>query len=211
MANSLGSVKKTEEEKYEERIKELEKRIKELEAKSVSAPGEESEGAAATILETLGKSFGLSGLIKSVSKMPEFQDRLAEIDEELRIRLKETPLRRPSRRGVRGVPPRAGTRRPRRRPVRPREEPPPDPSRQIDIFDEVDHVLVVCEIPGSQEDKIDVKLNKDRLSITAETFHRKGGTFQKELILPCVPEGELSRSYKNGILRVKMMKAESWS
>ncbi|MDA2925964.1 hypothetical protein MYX78_01825 [Acidobacteria bacterium AH-259-G07] len=206
-------MKKAEKEKYEERIRELEERIKELEAQSKKAAEEESEqateeGAAAGILETLGKSFGLSGLIKSVSKMPEFQDRLAEIDEELRKRLKETPLKRSGGRGVRGMPPGVSARRPRRRTVRTREEPAPEPSRQIDIFDEDDHVLVVCEIPGSEEDKIDIKLNKDKLSITADTFRRKGGSFQKEIILPCIPEGELSQSYKNGILRAKIMKAK---
>ncbi|MDA2929106.1 hypothetical protein MYX84_04005 [Acidobacteria bacterium AH-259-O06] len=214
-------MKNTEKEKYEEHIRKLEERIKQLEAESKKATekakeeesGEEAagEGTAANILESLGKSFGLSGLIKSVSKMPEFQDRLGEIDEELRRRLKETPLKRSGGRGVRGMPSRVGTRGPGRRTVRAREEPPPEPSRQVDIFDEDDHVLVVCEIPGSEEDKMAVKLNKDKLSITAETFHRKGGTFQKELVLPCVPEGELSQSYKNGILRVKIMKEKNES
>ncbi|MDA2936927.1 Hsp20/alpha crystallin family protein [Acidobacteria bacterium AH-259-A15] len=207
-------MKKTEKEKYEKHIRELEERIKELEARSEKAAAEESEqaaeeGAAAGILETLGKSFGLSGLIKSVSKMPEFQDRLEEIDEELRTRLKEAPLKESTGRGRRGVPSRVGTRRRGPRPVRSREEPPPEPSRQVDIFDEDNHLLVVCEIPGSKEDKIDVKLNKDKLSITAETFQRKGGTFQKQLILPCIPEGELSQSYKNGILRIRIMKEKN--
>ena len=201
-----------EKEEYEKRIRELEKRLKKLEAKSGSGPepegieSDESIGSAASILESIGESFGLGGLIKSVSKMPEFQDRLSRIDDELRTKLRETPLKRSTRVGVRGIPPAVGTRGPRATARPPKEEPPPEPSRQVDIFDEDDHVLVVCEIPGSEDEKIAVKLNKDKLSITAETFHRKGGTFQKELVLPYVPEGELSQSYKNGILRIKIFK-----
>lgn len=213
-------MKKTEKEQYQARIKELEECLKHLETKSGKGAEEkgeetlEAEGTAANILETLGKSFGLSGLIKSVSKMPEFQDRLAEIDEELRTRLSEGPIGREappirrSRRGVSGIPPRTKRRRPGRRPVRPRAEPPPEPSRKVDVFDEEDHVLVVCEIPGSEKDKIKVTLTRDKLSINAEKAHRKAGKFQKELILPCTPEGELFQNYRNGILRIKIMKAK---
>lgn len=205
-------MKKTEKEKYEERIRQLEEQLKKaVEDKSEQADVEEGTGA--NLLETLGRSLGLSSLIKSVSKMPEFQDRLAEIDEELRIRLsegysgKEASPRKYSGLGIRrGIPPRAGARRPRRRTKRTREESPPEPSRQVDIFDEDDHVLVVCEIPGSEKDKIHVNLDKDKLSIVAETIHRKGGSFQKEIVLPSVPKGEQSQSYHNDILRVKIMK-----
>ncbi len=207
-------MKKTEKEKYEKRIRELEQQVEDLRERESSADdrppeGGETESSAGKLLETLGESFGLSGLIKSVADLPEFKDRLGEIDEELRRRLKDgdSPGTQ-QRRGMSGIPPGARGRRSGRKPAKSREETPPEPARKVDVFDEEDHLLVVCEIPGSDDKKIRVELNGDALSISAEALHRKGSAFQKELELPCVPEGKMTRNYRNGILRIKIMKAE---
>ncbi|MBC8343391.1 MAG: Hsp20/alpha crystallin family protein [Bacteroidetes bacterium] len=220
-------MKKSDKEKYEEKIRDLKKQVEDLEAEKQSKheassketeteTETETESTTGNILETLGKSFGLSGLIKSVSKMPEFQDRLAEIDDELKSRLSEGlsgegfPSGRPSKRRAGGIPPGARGRRISGRPyARTKGEAPPEPSRQVDVFDEDDHVLVVCEIPGSDENKIQVDLEKDKLFITAETLHRKGTKFHKELVLPSVPEGAMNQSYRNGILRIKILKEKN--
>lgn len=196
----------SEKEGYEKRIKELEEKIKKLEQKVPGKKEDEKKaeesgdkGAAAGILESLGKSFGLGGLLKGVSKMPEFQKRLKDVDEELRTKLKETPLKRtggiaPSRQ------PRVGT---RVQQGRIKKEPSPFQQREADIFDEDDYVLVIIEIPGADEKSIEVNLEKDKLIIFADKADKK---YHKEITLPCIPEGEITRSYKNGILEIKIKK-----
>ena len=140
--------------------------------------------------------------------MPEFQERLRKVDDELKRKLKETPLRR-TEGGAPHVSRGFGTRplgrgRPSVKPEARKEAPPPPPrEREVDIFDEQDHVLVVAEVPGVKEESIDVKLEKDKLSISAEKGDKK---YHKELILPCAPTGELNKTYKNGVLEVTIKK-----
>lgn len=199
---------KSEKERYEKRIKELEEKIRKLEQKVLGKKEDEKKeeelgdkGAAAGIIESLGKSLGLGGLLKGVSKMPEFQKRLENIDEELRTKLRETPLKRTG--GIStSRPPRVGT---RVQTGRIKKEPSPFQQREADIFDEDDYVLVIIEIPGADEKSIKVNLEKDKLTIFAD---KAGKKYRKEIILPCVPEGEITRSYKNGILEVRIQKTE---
>jgi len=197
----------SEKERYEKRIKDLEEKIKKLEQEVIGKKEDEEKaeesvdkGTAAGILESLGKSFGLGGLLKGVSKMPEFQKRLEDIDEELRTKLRETPLKRAG--GIdTSRPTRVGT---RRQPERVKKEPSPFQQREADIFDEVNYVLVIIEIPGADEKSIKVNLDKDKLTIIAD---KAGKKYHKEITLPCIPEGEITRSYKNGILEVKIFKS----
>lgn len=188
----------------EDKEKELEEKIKRLEGKKTpEEEKEEGESAAGGLLQGVGKMFGLGDLLKGIEKSPAFKERLEKIDEEIERKFKETPLKRvevgrPTMRkdfSVRHLA--KGKSSPRKGP------PPPPKEREIDIFDEEDHVLVVAEIPGAQEEKIEVKLKKDKLTISAD---KVGGKYYKELILPCVPKGELTRTYKNGILEVKIKK-----
>jgi len=197
----------SEKERYEKRIKELEEKIKKLEQEVIGKKEDEEKaeesgdkGAAAGILESLGKSFGLGGLLKGVSKMPEFQKRLEDINEELRTKLKETPLKRTGGMGH-SKPTRVGT---RVQTGRIKKEPHPFQQREADIFDEVNYVLVIIEIPGADEKSIKVNLEKDKLTIIAD---KAGKKYHRDIILPCVPEGETTRSYKNGILEVKIFKS----
>ena len=196
--------KEDKEKELEEKIKRLEEKIKRLEGKkTLEEEKEEGESVAGGLLQGVGKMFGLGGLLKGIEKSPAFKERLEKIDEEIERKFKETPLKRvevgrPTVRKDFSVRPLAKGK------PSPRKEPPPPPKeREIDIFDEEDHVLVVAEIPGAQEENIEVKLEKDKLTISAD---KVGGKYYKELILPCVPKGELTRTYKNGILKVKIKK-----
>ena len=201
-------MKESDKEKYEKKIKELEERIKKLEKEKEKVKEEKVEEAGETsageILRSVGSMFGLGGLIKSVEKLPEFQDRLKMVDAELKRKLKTTPLKRTDERTSypgRGFRARTAV---RERPGAKRETPVPR-EREVDIFDEDDYVLAIIEIPGAKEESIEVKLEKDKLAILAD---KAGKKYQKEIILPCVPKGEITKSYKNGILEVKIKKSE---
>jgi HSP20 family protein len=74
-----------------------------------------------------------------------------------------------------------------------------------DIFDEEDHIKIVVEMPGVEEKGIKVNLESDVLTISAVNNKRK---FNHKLKLPCSPKGKLTKSYKNGILEVRVEKKE---
>lgn len=195
-------MKKSEKEEYEKKIKELEEKVRKLKE-------EEEEGGVNEILKNVGNMFGLGELIKSVQKIPEFQERLKKIDEELKRRLREVPLEKEGglgRRILRGIPPRKRLKRKvpaAGKPVVKEEVPPVAEEREPDIFDEEKRVLVVAEIPGADEEKIEVKLEKDKLTISADG---DGEKYRKELKLPCIPKGKISKTYKNEVLEIKIMK-----
>jgi len=199
-------MKESDKEKYEKRIKELEARIRKLEGERKKKKEEEKEVTGETgageILKSVGNMFGIGGLIKSVENLPEFQERLKTVDAELKRKLRTTPLKRTEERTSypgRGFRPGTTARRKdgikRERPV-PRE-------REVDIFDEEHYVMAIVEIPGADEKSIKVNLEKDKLAVSAD---KAGKKYHKEIILPCVPKGKMTRSYKNGILEVKIMK-----
>jgi hypothetical protein len=74
----------------------LKEKVGKLEKGLVEAPGK-AEGLAEGIVTALGKMVpGLGGLIQSASRMPEFQQRLAAIDEEVKRKFQEQPLDRAS-------------------------------------------------------------------------------------------------------------------
>lgn len=75
----------------------------------------------------------------------------------------------------------------------------------VDIFDEGEFFLVVAEMPGVNEADINHEVKGDILIIFAQTGDRK---YSKEVLLPAsVDESKATRSYKNGILEVKLWKA----
>ncbi|MCK4244065.1 MAG: hypothetical protein KAX20_00400 [Candidatus Omnitrophica bacterium] len=199
-------MKESDKEKYEKRIKELEARIRKLEKGREKVKEEKAEVTGETgageILKSVGNMFGIGGLIKSVENLPEFQERLKTVDAELKRKLRTTPLKRTEERTSypgRGFRPGTTARRKdgikRERPV-PRE-------REVDIFDEEEYVMAIIEIPGANEKTIKVILEKDKLAVSAD---KAGKKYHKEIILPCVPKGKMTTSYKNGILEIKIIK-----
>ena len=76
----------------------------------------------------------------------------------------------------------------------------------IDIFVEKDHVLIVAELPGVEEDDIKTEIKGDILDLSAERGDRK---YKKEVLLPCAVDVEsMEKSYKNAILEIKFKKTE---
>jgi hypothetical protein len=85
--------KRTSQELLEE-LRQLKDKVRKLEESATQAPIK-PEGLAEGIAQALGRIVpGLGGLIKNASQMPEFQQRLAAIDEEVKRKFKDQPLNR---------------------------------------------------------------------------------------------------------------------
>ena len=74
----------------------------------------------------------------------------------------------------------------------------------VDIFDEEDHVLVIAELPGVEENQISTTVEGDILTLSAANGERK---YYKEVVLPAkVDASDLKSKYKNGVLEIRMSK-----
>ncbi len=71
----------------------------------------------------------------------------------------------------------------------------------VDIFDEKDHLRVITELPGVEEDDIKVEVKGDLLVIS--TNNNK--YFRKAPLFYSVGD-EVERTYKNGVLEVRLKK-----
>ncbi|MCG2659759.1 MAG: Hsp20/alpha crystallin family protein, partial [Kiritimatiellae bacterium] len=171
---------------------------------------EEAQGVSGGILESMGKIIpGLGGLLKNLEKSPAFRERLKKVDGEVERKIKETPLKRTEGRASSipgGIPPGVrGSAVSRKSFVKQPSEkgmtsPPPAPQeRPVDVFDEPDHIKVVAEIPGVEENEIKIDLVDDNLEISANTPDRK---YHQKLRLPSAPKGKPEKTYRNGILEV---------
>ena len=75
----------------------------------------------------------------------------------------------------------------------------------VDIFDEKEEVRIYAEIPGVTEEKIETEISGDILKLSAEDTDRK---YAKEVLLPSKVKPEtLEKTYKNGVLEIKIKKA----
>ncbi len=77
----------------------------------------------------------------------------------------------------------------------------------VDIFDEGKHLVVTAELPGVEEDDIQLEVKGDILNLSAEAENRK---YRKEVLLPsAVDANRMQSSYKNGILEIRLTKKQS--
>lgn len=76
----------------------------------------------------------------------------------------------------------------------------------VDLFEEDDQVLVVAEMPGVGSKDVQLELADDILTITAERGDMK---YRKEVLLPrTFQEKEMTSSCRNGVVEVRLTKAE---
>lgn len=74
----------------------------------------------------------------------------------------------------------------------------------VDVFDEKEHVLVIIELPGVEEEQINTQVKGDILTLSAASGEHK---YYKEVILPKdVDAGTLKSKYKNGVLEIRIDK-----
>jgi HSP20 family protein len=77
----------------------------------------------------------------------------------------------------------------------------------VDVLDEGDRILVISEMPGVEEGDVRVKVEGDILNIDASRGARR---YHKEVLLPTAASPEsVATSYRNGILEVRLAKAQS--
>lgn len=76
----------------------------------------------------------------------------------------------------------------------------------VDIIEDKDTITIVAEVPGVSKEDVDVKIKGRTLIISAASGDRK---YYKEVELPTdvIPE-TAKASYRNGVLEVKVKKAE---
>jgi len=197
----------------EEEIRKLKEKLKELEEASAKGNEEEAKGIVGGILGGVGKMIpGLEGLLKSLGRSPAVKQRLEEAEKEMERRLREAPSGSTQARSsvvTMGIPPGARGRVTRRRRFvkersGPQKRQPPKPKEQAaDIFDEKDHIKVIAEIPGVEENDIRIDLENDSLTISVDSQGQKYG---QQLKLPCEPKGEVEKSYRNGVLELTIKK-----
>jgi hypothetical protein len=185
----------------EERIARLEKRINELETTAKSSSKGGGDIQVGGLVENVVGQFipGLGGIIKALeASSPEFRQRIADTDAEIKHRIdvgwSSKPVvdyhvsSRPMRRGV-------GKPTARTDSVRMPEAPFREPI--VDVLDGNGCMTVIAELPGVSEDELDVKLIESDLEITA-------GRFSKKISLPRAVKEIVDKSYKNGILQIKL-------
>ena len=73
-----------------------------------------------------------------------------------------------------------------------------------DLFDEPEKITVIAEVPGADSEKIEVSLNGDILTFSAQSGERK---YYKEVLIPVKGElGAPSWSVTNGLLKITIPK-----
>ena len=92
----------------------------------------------------------------------------------------------------------------------------------IDVAEEEDAIIVRAEVPGCKADDIDISVYGSTLTISGEKklseekkekgyYHMESsyGNFRRELTLPTdVDQGKVDASCKDGVLSIKLPKAE---
>ena len=74
----------------------------------------------------------------------------------------------------------------------------------IDVFDEGSEIVVAAELPGVREDAIQIDVRGDILALSSSGERR----YAKEVLLPSpVDAASLRRSFKNGLLALRLNKA----
>jgi HSP20 family molecular chaperone IbpA len=220
MANDVNDKDDTG-KNFEDRIAHLEKRIAELEKKSSDGPDVASNKGPGTIsvsggnqgdiridgiVESVVGQFipGLGGIIKALDQSsPEFRQRIADTDAEIKHRIDVGWSSKPavdyhiSTRPMRHGPMNKNTA-PRTQSIRM-----PDvgsgPIREpiVDVLEAKDGITVIAELPGISEEDLSVNLSENIVEI-------KAGQFSKKVSLPRSAGSILEKTYRNGILQLKL-------
>ena len=74
----------------------------------------------------------------------------------------------------------------------------------VDVFNEKDHVLVLVELPGVEEEDVKLEIEGDILKLAATSKNRK---YAKEILLPARVKSEaMKTTYKNGMIEINLPK-----
>jgi len=92
---------------------------------------------------------------------------------------------------------------------------------KTDIIEQEDKYVIEAELPGMHKDDIELEIDNDRLTISANHTHevkeeeenyirreRRSGSFQRSFYIDNVQEDDIKASYDNGILKIDLPKKE---
>jgi HSP20 family protein len=196
MARKVRKSSEDTEKHYKEHISALEKRVKELEKECKA----EEPGMVTSVVGQLVP--GLGGIVRTLERAsPEFRQRIAETDAEIKHRLQSGWTSKPKIDYSVSVRPLSSggtpTRRVRPAPVKNIHVQGKDREPIIDVIEEKDYMSVIADIPGLEDEDIKEKLKESELEITA-------GGYSKVVKLPSPAKSIMERTYKNGILHLKI-------
>ncbi|HWQ48150.1 MAG TPA: hypothetical protein VN414_04225 [Methanosarcina sp.] len=195
-----------EKEDLESKVKAMEERIKELE-KSLGEKKGSAEYSGESIVGDLVSSLipGFGKIVKTLEKTsPEFRQKIAETDSEIKHRL-ETGWSDKKPAVSYGLSIRPLDTRSVKVPTR---ETPKTKIKEVklesteiepvfDVFEEEDNISVVAQIPDASEEDLRIELEGSKLQISA-------GLYSKTVALPAEAEAITEKSFKNGVLQLKI-------
>ncbi len=86
------------------------------------------------------------------------------------------------------------------------EKEPGERETLLDVFDEGEYITVFIELLGVREEDIRLEVAEEKLTVSADTCHRR---YYEEIPLPGRVSGDqITRTFKNGILQVKLRKKQ---
>lgn len=204
-----GEASKEKKEDLESKVKTMEEKIRELE-KSLEKKNELDYREESLVGDLVGSLIpGFAKIVKTLEKAsPEFRQRIAETDSEIKHRLdsgwsdKNPSIRyglsirpldiTPTKTSTRGVPQKIKEVKVESTEIEP----------IFDIFEEDNHISVIAEIPDVSEEEVQIKIAGNELNISA-------GLYSKVIVLPSEAEEITERSFKNGVLQLKMKKRKT--
>ena len=210
-------------EEIERRVKQLEETIEKLSQAKSEQEAESEQPAtqgstAGEVLQSVGGLIpGLGGLINAVSKMPAFQERLAQVDEELQRKLGDEALSHVQTKVTFGGNVRSLARCGAGQRAKPFAHPKPKPRHPepetrmgtempqliVDLFDEQTEITALAVVPGVEEKDIQVNVEGQTLSVAVDTPE---GPYRQQVELPAPVEGQPRWSLANGVLKIQMNK-----
>ncbi len=196
-------------EDLEKKVQYLENKIKELEQRVEERRTTDYEHAS-LVGDIVGSIPGFSRIIKVLEKTsPEFRQKITETDMEIKHRLETGWSSKPvvsyglsirplsTRNKSSNVP---GTVSKERKKVILEGSEPAEPI--FDVFEKHDFVYVIAQIPDVEEQDINIEIQDDVLDISA-------GIYSKKISLPCKSGSIEEKSYKNGVLQLKIKREKN--
>ncbi len=154
---------------------------------------------------------GLGNIVRTLEKSsPEFRKKIAQTDAEIAHRLETGWDSKPRVNYGISIRPLASKRKGikpmiRKEPEEEKVKKSPEKEPIIDIFEEKDYISVIAELPGGIEEKdIEIKLMGNTLEISSENRTRT-------ITLPSVPDSIIDRTFKHGILQLKIKRKQNAS
>jgi HSP20 family protein len=205
------SEKETEE--LESKVKAMEQKIKELE-KSLGEKKEPEYHEESFVGDLVGSLIpGFGKIVKTLEMTsPEFRHRIAETDSEIKHRLETgwsgkepsidygLSIRPLGAKGAKST--KVSTREIPKKKVKEVKIESTEIEPVFDVFEEVKHISVIAEIPGADEEDIQIELEGNKLSISA-------GKYSKMIVLPSEAEAIEEKTFKNGVLQLKIKRREN--